>query len=75
MLKLKLQYFGRLMRIDNSLGKSIVLGNIEGRKRRGHQRMRQLDGITENEHELGETLGDSKGQGGLACCSPWGCKQ
>ena len=74
MLKLKLQYFGRLMRIDNSLGKSTVLGNIEGRKRRGHQRMRWLDGITENEHELGQTLGDSEGQGGLVCCSPWGLK-
>ena len=75
MLKLKLQYFGRLMRIDNSLGKSIVLGNIEGRKRRGHQRMRQLDGITENEHELGQTPGDGEGKGRLVCCSPWGHKE
>ena len=45
-LKLKLQYFGHLMRIEDSLGKSMILGKIEGRRRRGHQRMRWLDGIT-----------------------------
>ena len=45
MLKLKLQYFGRLMRTADSLEKSLMLGKIEGR-RRGHQRMRWLDGIT-----------------------------
>ena len=44
MLKLKLQYFGHLMRIDNSLEKSLMLGKIEGR-RRGDQKMRRLDGI------------------------------
>ena len=47
MLKLKLQYFGHLMRTDDSLEKSPVLGKIEGRRRRGHQRMRWLDGITD----------------------------
>ena len=46
MLKLKLQYFGRLIWIDNSLGKTLTLGKIEGRNRRGQQRMRWLDGIT-----------------------------
>ena len=46
MLKLKLQYFGHLMWTDNSLKKSLMLGKIEGRRRRGHQRMRWLDGIT-----------------------------
>ena len=46
MLKLKLQYFGHLMRIDNSLEKSLMLGKIEGR-RRGDQKMRRLDGITD----------------------------
>ena len=46
MLKLKLQYFGHLMQTDNSLGKSLMLGKIESRKRRGCQRMRRLDGIT-----------------------------
>ena len=47
MLKLKLQYFGHLMRTDNSLEKSLMLGKIEGRRRRAHQRMRWLDGITD----------------------------
>ena len=47
MLKLKLQYFGHLMRTANSLEKSLILGKIEGRRRRGHQRMRGLDGITD----------------------------
>ena len=46
MLKLKLQYFGRLMRRANSFEKTLMLGKIEGRRRRGRQRMRQLDGIT-----------------------------
>ena len=46
MLKLKLQYFGHLIRGANSLEKSLMLGKIEGRRRRGHQRMRWLDGIT-----------------------------
>ena len=46
MLKLKLQYFGHLMQTANSLEKSLMLGKIEGRRRRGHQRMRLLDGIT-----------------------------
>ena len=45
MLKLKLQYFGHLMQIADSLKKSLMLGEIEGRRRRGHQRMRWLDGI------------------------------
>ena len=47
MLNLKLQYFGHLMRIDDSLEKSLMLGKIEGRRRRGHQRMRWLDCITD----------------------------
>ena len=46
MLKLKLQYFGHLMPTADSLEKSLMLGKIEGRRRRGHQRMRWLDGIT-----------------------------
>ena len=48
MLKLKLQYFGHLMRRTDSLEKTLMLGKIEGRKRRGRQRMRQLDGITDS---------------------------
>ena len=45
MTKLKLQYFGHLMQTDDSLEKSLMLGKIEGRRRRQHQRMRWLDGI------------------------------
>ena len=47
MLKLNLQYFGHLMQRTDSLGKTLMLGKIEGRKRRGQQRMRWLDGITD----------------------------
>ena len=48
MLKLKLQYFGHLMQRANSLEKTMMLGKIEGTKRRGQQRMRRLDGITDS---------------------------
>ena len=48
MLKLKLQYFGHLMRRVDSLEKTVMLGKIEGRRRRGRQRMRWLDGITDS---------------------------
>ena len=48
MLKLQLQYFGHLMRRADSLEKTLMLGKIEGRKRRGQQRMRWLDGITDS---------------------------
>ena len=48
MLKLKLQYFGHLMRRTGSLEKTLMLGKTEGRKRRGQQRMRWLDGITDS---------------------------
>ena len=48
MLKLKLQYFGHLMRTADSFEKSLMLGKIEGRRRRGQQRMRWLDGITDS---------------------------
>ena len=48
MLKLKLQYFGHLMQITDSLKKTLMLGKIEGRRRRGQQRMRWLDGITDS---------------------------
>ena len=52
MLKLKLQYFGHLMRRTDSLEKTLMLGKIDGRKRRGRQRMRWLDGIT-NSMDMG----------------------
>ena len=48
MLKLKLQYFGHLMQRANSFEKTLMLGNMEGRKRKGRQRMRWLDGITDS---------------------------
>ena len=55
MLKLKLQYFGHLMRRADSFEKTLLLGKIEGRRRRGQQRMRWLDGITDSMHvSLGE---------------------
>ena len=67
MLKLKLQYFGYLTRRADSFEKTLMLGKIEGRRRRGQQRMRWLDGITDSmDMGLGE-LGIRDGQGGLAC--------
>ena len=58
MLKLKLQYFGHLMRRVDSLEKTVMLGGIGGRRRRGRQRMRWLDGITDSMHmSLGELQG------------------
>ena len=75
MLKLKLQYFGHLMRRADSLEKTLMLGKIEGRRRRGRQRMRWLWHHQLNGHEFDQTLGDSEGQGGLVCSSPWGHKE
>ena len=76
MLKLKLQYFNNLMQRADSLEKTLMLGKTEGRRRRGRQRMRWLDGITDaigHEFELAPGVGD--GQGNLVCCSPWGPKE
>ena len=69
MLKLKLQYFGHLMRRVDSLEKTLMLGGIGGKRRSGRQRMRWLDGITDS---VDIVWG---GQGGLACCDSWGCKE
>ena len=71
MLKLKLQYFGHQIQRANSLEKTLMLGKIEGRRRRGemvgwHHRLKG--------HEFGWTQGDN-GQESLAYCSPWGCKE
>ena len=66
MLKLKLQYFGHLVWRVDSLEKTLMLGGIGGRRRRGRQRMRWLDEWT---------LGVGDGQGGLVCCHSWGLKE
>ena len=75
MLKLKLQSFGHLMRRADSFEKTLMLGKIEGRRRKGRQRMRWLDHHQLNGHGFGWTPGVSDGQGGLACCGSWGRKE
>ena len=75
MLKLKLQYFGHLMRRTDSLEKTLMLGKIEVRTRRGRQKMRWLYGITDDGREFEQALGVGDGQGSLECCSPQGRKE
>ena len=75
MVKLKLQYFGHLMRRADSFEKTLMLGKIEGRRRRGRQNEmvrwhHQLHG-----HEFEQAPGVGEGQGSLECCSPWGLKE
>ena len=75
MLKLKLQYFGHLMGRDDSFEKTLMLGKIEGRRRKGRQRMRWLDGITDSMDMGWVDSGVGDGQGGLVCCGSWGHKE
>ena len=73
-LMLKLQYFGHLMQRIDSLEKTLMLGKIEG-GRRGRQRMRWLDGISDSKNMVGSPPRVGDGQGGLMCCGSWGRKE
>ena len=70
MLKLKLQYFGHLMQRAHSLGKTLILGKIEGRRRRGQQDEMVVGHHRLHGHDSEQTLG-VRGQGSLVCYSPW----
>ena len=76
MLKMKLQYFGHLMERADSLEKTLVLGMIEGKRRRELQKMRWLGSINNSvDMNLSKTLGDSEEQGCLVSYSPCSCKE
>ena len=73
---MKLQSFGHLVGRANSLEKTPMMGKIEGKRRRGKQKTRWLDGIPDSaDMSLSKLLRVGDVQGSLACCSPWGCKE
>ena len=63
------------MQRADSLEKTLMLGKIKGRRRRGQQRMRWLDGITDSMDMFEQTPGDSEGQGSLMCYNAWGSQK
>ena len=77
LMQLKLQYFGHLMRRTDSLEKTLMLGKIEGRRKRGRQKMRLLDSLTDSRYMSVNNLREfvMNREGCLACCSPWGLKE
>ena len=70
-LRLKLQYFGHLMQRTDSLEKTLMLGKIESKRKRGRQDPTVGWHHRLDRHEFEQALGVGDGQGGLACCSPW----
>ena len=75
MLKLELQYFGHLMWRADSFERTLMLGKIEARKRRGQQRIRWLDGITDPMARVWASSERCEGKGNLMCCSPRSSKE
>ena len=74
-LKLKLQYFEHLMQRADLPEKTVMLGKMKAQRRRGWQRMRWLDSITDSVDTNQQTPRDSERQGSLECCSPWSHKE
>ena len=76
MLKLKFHYFGHVMQRPNSLEETLMLGKTEGPEEKGATEDEMVGWHHQlNGHESEQALGDGDGQGGLACCSPWGHRE
>ena len=77
MLKLKHQYFDHVVQRADSLEKTLMLGKIKGKRRRGRQTENEMVGWHHqlNRHEFAQALGVGDGQGSLVCCSPWGSQK